>query len=237
MPTDAAAPLPGAAASVVEVATVEGPALAVVHVPGGRRGGLLVLGHGAGGRAGARTPDLLAVAQEALLGGWGVVLVDQPWVVAGRGIAVAPARLDTAWVAVVEHLRTTDLLVTGEGPLVLGGRSAGARVACRTAGALGADGVLALAFPLHPPERPDRSRAAELPQDVVTLVVQGERDRFGSPADVAAVAGPRTEVVGVPGDHALRRDRGALREAVRPWLGRLAGDRADEGEGRRESSR
>ena len=135
---------------------------------------MLVLGHGAGGGVGA--PDLGAASAQALRQGWRVVLLEQPWHVAGRKVATAPPRLDEAWLAALEQ-------VPREGPLVVGGRSAGARVACRTAAGLGAVGVLALAFPLHPPGRPDRSRARELAlpgaAGVPVVVVQGERDAFG----------------------------------------------------------
>jgi predicted alpha/beta-hydrolase family hydrolase len=122
------------------------------------------------------------------------------------------------WTAVLERLRADGQLT---GRLVLGGRSAGARVACRTAAAQGADGVLALAFPLHPPGRPERSRAAELSAvPVPVLVVQGEQDPFGGPADVAAAA-PTATVRAVAGDHSLRRDLAALPAAVLPWLAAL----------------
>lgn len=169
----------------------------------------LVLGHGAGG--GVEAPDLQQVAGAAAAEGCAVVLVEQPWRVAGGRIAPRPATLDQAWLAAVGSLRP-------RGPLVLGGRSAGARVACRTAGALGAVGVLCLAFPLHPPSRPERSRGSELAEcPVPTLVVQGERDPFGRPEELrTAVRGLR--VVPVPGaDHSLARGdlQPALAEVVR----------------------
>lgn len=138
----------------------------------GHQSGLLVLGHGAGG--GPDAPDLLAARDGALAAGWSVVRVEQPWRVAGRRVAEAPAHLDTAWNAVVATLDRP-------GPLVVGGRSAGARVACRTADALAAVAVLALAFPLRPPGRPaDRLAELRLPA-VPLLVVQGSRDAFGVP--------------------------------------------------------
>ncbi len=138
--------------------------------------GLLVLGHGAGG--GMEAPDLQVAAKAASELGWRVVLVDQPWRVSGRRVAEAPVHLDAAWADVVRALRRPD------GPLVLGGRSAGARVACRTAAALGADAVLALAFPLV--ARSGRSRLAELDAvQVPVRVVQGARDAFGVPASAA----------------------------------------------------
>jgi uncharacterized protein len=158
---------------------------------------VLVLGHGAGGGIQAR--DLAALAQTLPSLGVAVVRMEQPWRLAGRRVAVAPPQLDRAWLAAVPEA----LCRVGAGlPLFLGGRSAGARVACRTATALGAVGVVALAFPLHPPGRPERSRADELlGAGVPTLVVQGERDPFGGPAQLPA--GPT--VVAVPGaDHGFK---------------------------------
>ncbi len=174
----------------------------------------LILGHGAGGGVTAR--DLVAVTDVARSQGISVALVEQPYRVAGRR-APAPARqLDAAWTAVVDHLRAGELR---ELPLVVGGRSLGARVACRTVEATGAIGVLCLAFPLLPPRRKTapQSRLPEL--DAVTvpvLVVQGERDPFGIPPP-----GARREVVQVPGDHSLRTDPEAVATAASGWLGRL----------------
>jgi uncharacterized protein len=169
----------------------------------------LVLGHGAAG--GVSSPDLEAAKEVALSEGFTVALVEQPYRVAGRR-SPAPARqLDAAWTAVVEHLREGELKGL---PLVVGGRSLGARVACRTAEETGAVGVLCLAFPLQPPRGSSQSRLPEL--DVVrvpTLVVQGERDPFGVPPGSAT----RT-VVQVPGDHSLRADLEAVGDAVRAWL-------------------
>lgn len=133
----------------------------------------LVLGHGAGGGIAAR--DLEALADALPDRGVTVIRVEQPWHVAGRRVAAPPPTLDIAWSAVLAELDVT-------GPLVVGGRSAGARVACRTAVAVGAVGCVALAFPLHPPGRPEKSRLAELTgAGVPTLVVQGDRDAFGGP--------------------------------------------------------
>jgi predicted alpha/beta-hydrolase family hydrolase len=178
--------------------------------------GALVLGHGAGG--GVTAPDLVAAAGAAREQGFGVALLEQPYRVAGRR-SPAPARqLDAAWMAVVDHLRSHDL----EGlPLVAGGRSLGARVACRTADAVGAAAVLCLAFPLLPPRRSSGAEAqSRLPElDAVTvpvLVVQGERDRFGVPPE-----GPRRGVVQVAGDHGLRADPQAVAAAVEDWLPRV----------------
>lgn len=179
-----------------------------VHVDPGERSGALVLGHGAGG--GVDAPDLLASAAAASALGLTVVRVEQPWRVRGARVAEAPPRLDAAWLAVVAQLREG---ASSAGPLVVGGRSSGARVACRTAAALGAAGVLALAFPLVPPGRPERSRLPELAlPDVPRLVVQGDRDAFGVP-----VPGAGTEVHVVRGaDHgfAVRRKDGRTRAEV-----------------------
>jgi predicted alpha/beta-hydrolase family hydrolase len=197
--------------TAVEIDTPHGPARAHLHAAEEPRGAL-VLGHGAGG--GVAAPDLVAATKAARRQGFSVALVEQPYRVAGRRSAAPAHQLDAAWLAVVEHLRTGAL---GDLPLVAGGRSSGARVACRTAGPAGAAAVLCLAFPLHPPGRPEKSRQAEL--DAVTvpvLVVQGDRDPFGMPAP-----GPRGEVVTVGGNHGLKSDLGALAGAVEAWLGQL----------------
>lgn len=178
--------------------------------------GALVLGHGAGGGVNAR--DLVAASAAALSLGLSVVLVEQPYRVAGRR-SPAPARhLDAAWIAVIETLTAGELRSL---PLVTGGRSSGARVACRTAEATGAIGVLCLAFPLRPPRRegasPAPSRQPEL--DAVTvpvLVVQGARDPFGMPVASA----PRTIAV-VDGGHSLRSSAQGVTDAVRGWLAEL----------------
>jgi uncharacterized protein len=204
-----------------EIDTPHGPARSHLHHPDASPPrGALVLGHGAGG--GVSAPDLLAATEAALAEGWAVALVEQPYRVAGRR-SPAPARqLDAAWVAVVEALRG-DAPPGGELrdlPLVTGGRSSGARVACRTAAATGAAGVLCLAFPLQPPTRRDASvpppdRLPELDAvRVPVLVVQGVNDRFGIPP---AKRG-RRRVVEIRGDHSLRSDKPALVAAVRTWL-------------------
>jgi predicted alpha/beta-hydrolase family hydrolase len=187
----------------------------------GRVHGTLVLGHGAGG--GVESADLAAVARDAVAAGWRVLRVEQPWRVAGKRIAPAPARLDEGWTAVLGTLRDAGRL---DGPLVFGGRSAGARVACRTAAALGADGVLTLAFPLHPPGRPERSRAGEVTAvDVPLVVVQGETDAFGAPAEVAAVLQGRANasVYAVPGDHSLKKNPDVVAAAALAWLDEVTG--------------
>jgi predicted alpha/beta-hydrolase family hydrolase len=199
-----------------DVDTPLGPARVLTTEPAGEVRGTVVLGHGAGG--GAQAPDLLAVAGAAAEAGWIVHRVEQPWRVAGKRIAPAPARLDVGWTAVLGRLRADGRL---DGPLVLGGRSAGARVACRTAAAQEAAGVLALAFPLHPPGRPEKSRADELTAvDVPVLVVQGERDAFGGPELVATALAGRAaaSVYAVPGDHALKKDVDVVAAAALSWL-------------------
>jgi uncharacterized protein len=175
----------------------------------------LVLGHGASGGAGS--PDLTAVAAALPELGVTVVRMEQPWRVAGRKVAAPPASLDRAWRSVLDELRI-------DGPLLVGGRSAGARVACRTAAELKAAGVVALAFPLHPPGRPDRSRLAELRQPIdagiPTIVLQGERDTFGRPEEFPPDL-VKTVVRVVPaGDHALKRADAAatIVRYVHEWL-------------------
>ena len=169
----------------------------------------LVLGHGAGGGVEAR--DLAAVAAAAVETGVAVALVEQPYRVAGRRSPAPAGQLDAAWEAVVERLRDRELR---ELPLLTGGRSAGARVACRTAAATGAAGVVCLAFPVHPPGRPEKSRLDELDAVAVpVLVVQGTSDPFGMPPDAAG----RT-VVRVPGNHSLAGDLAAVAAAARDWL-------------------
>jgi predicted alpha/beta-hydrolase family hydrolase len=204
---------------VEEHDTPLGPARTHLTEASGEVTGTLVLGHGAGG--GVESVDLVAVAAGAAAAGWRVVRVEQPWRVAGRLVATAPPRLDEAWRIVLDRLRD-DGRITG--PLVLGGRSAGARMACRTAAEQGAAGVLALAFPLHPPGKPEKSRASELTAvDVPIVVVQGETDAFGAPAAVAAVMAGRASasVYAVPGDHSLKRDVEAVAAAALSWLTEL----------------
>ncbi len=166
--------------------------------------GRLVLGHGAGGGIGA--PDLTEIRAAVVAAGWEVVLLEQPWRVAGKRVASPPPRLDIGWTEALVALPALPPVGGVRPPLVLGGRSAGARVACRTALALGATAVCGLAFPLHPPGRPDRSRVPELAgAGVPVFVVQGIKDPFGGPADITALGLPGVEVVGVPGDHSLAR--------------------------------
>lgn len=189
---------------------------------------VLALSHGAGGGIEAR--DLQALATALPAHGITVALVEQPWRVAGKRLAPAPKTLDTGWRALWPALERP-----GQ-PVVAGGRSAGARVACRTARELGAYAVLALSFPLHPPGKPEKSRAAELLESgVPTLVVQGGNDLFGKPAEYP---GGAYELLEVPyGDHGFAVPKRAplsqdealtlLTEGVLTWLDAL--DRADRG--------
>ena len=169
----------------------------------------LVLGHGAGG--GVDAFDLAALALQLPEAGISVVRFEQPWRTAGKKVAVAPPRLDESWVAAIDLILADNEL---SGPrLLFGGRSAGARVACRTASRFDVAGIVALSFPLHPPGKPEKSRAHELVDaEVVRLVLQGERDPFGSATEIAEAAGGDLElqrlgiqIVAVPGaDHGLK---------------------------------
>ncbi|HEY7630078.1 MAG TPA: alpha/beta family hydrolase [Thermoleophilaceae bacterium] len=193
-----------------ELETPHGPARVHPHPVDKPRAGL-VLGHGAGGGVGAR--DLVAATKVANEQQLSVALVEQPYLVAGRRSPAPAKQLDAAWIAVVEQLRADSLAGLD---LICGGRSAGARVACRTAEETGAIAVLCLAFPVHPPGKgddPTKSRLYELDAvKVPTLVVQGERDPFGMPPD-----GRKRKVVHVPGDHALRNTE-PVAAAVSDWL-------------------
>jgi predicted alpha/beta-hydrolase family hydrolase len=194
---------------VLEFETPQGPARVLLQDALAPRA-VLVLGHGAGGSVSA--PDLQVAARVALEEDVSVALVEQPYRVAGRTNAPPAEKLDEAWISVVEQL---DL----SAPLIVGGRSSGARVACRTAGALGAVGVICLAFPLQPPAResgtvpPDRQHELDA-VDVPVLVVQGQNDQFGVPEP-----GPGLELVVLEGDHGLKKDPAGLAEAIRGWLG------------------
>ncbi len=202
--------------AVWEIDTPAGVARAHVHTVAEPLGAL-VLGHGAGG--GVSAPDLLAAQSAAVERGLTVALVEQPYRVAGKRAAAPAARLDAAWIAALTALRDHGL---ADLQVIAGGRSSGARVACRTASALGVTAVLCLAFPLQPPQRraaakPSPSRLDELDAvRVPVLVVQGARDRFGIPPP-----GPGRRVVTVPGDHSLRTDPAAVTDAVSAWLDQL----------------
>jgi predicted alpha/beta-hydrolase family hydrolase len=196
--------------AIVELDTPHGPAR--VHLRDVERPrAALALGHGAGG--GVESPDLVAAAGAAQEAGLTVALVEQPYRVAGRRSPAPSHQLDAAWIAVIGQLGF-------EVPLIAGGSSSGARVACRTARETGAAAVLCLAFPLHPPGKaddPSKSRLAEL--DAVkfpTLVVQGERDPFGMPPSA-----PDRTVVQVPGTHSLR-SRSEVTTAVSEWIEKIS---------------
>jgi uncharacterized protein len=195
-----------------EIPTPHGLARVHVYAAQGARGAL-VLGHGAGG--GVTAPDLTVATQVALEEAVSVALVEQPYRVAGRRAPAPANQLDASWAAVVERLCAEELAGL---PLIAGGRSAGARVACRTARETAAAAVLCLAFPVHPPGRPEKTRLPELDAvQVPVLVVQGESDPFGMPPDA-----PNRTVARVRGNHSLRGDKRAVAEAVRAWLTELS---------------
>ena len=197
--------------TTLTIDTPHGPARAELHcAPEGRAG--LLLGHGAGGGVGA--PDLVAATRGATAAGVHVALVEQPYRVAGRRAPAPAGQLDTAWLAVADRLSHEWF---HELPLVFGGRSSGARVACRTAEEGLAVAILCLAFPVHPPGKPEKSRMSELDGVTVpTLVVQGENDPFGMPGP-----GHHREIVVMPGDHSLKRDAKGISRTVEEWLGRI----------------
>jgi predicted alpha/beta-hydrolase family hydrolase len=191
----------------ITIDTPHGPARAHLHLVEEALA-VLFLGHGAGG--GVSSPDLVAATDAARAARVSVVLVEQPYRVAGRRSPAPAAQLDAAWRAVVDGVDEVRGLRR-----IAGGRSSGARVACRTAAQTGAIAVLCLAFPVHPPGRPEKSRLHELDAVTVpTLVVQGEADPFGMPPP-----GPDREVVAVPGTHSLR-NRGPIVAAIEAWLPR-----------------
>jgi predicted alpha/beta-hydrolase family hydrolase len=203
--------------AVSPVPTPHGDARVHVARPADAPVGLMMLGHGAGG--GVTANDLQLATEEALRAGLAVALVEQPYRVAGRRAPAPPAQVDAAWCAVVEHMHTGEL---GDLLLIVGGRSFGGRVACRTADDVGATGVLCLAFPVHPPGRPEKSRLAELTSVTVpTLVVQGERDPFGMP-DRETLPSNITLAV-VSSDHSLKKDAPAIRTAITTWLAEVLG--------------
>jgi uncharacterized protein len=203
------------------VETGEGPAR-LIYNRARRTSATLVLGHGAGGGPDAWDLEVLAHALPAY--DISVIRMEQPWRLAGKRVAPSPDALDRAWTGALNSLRTRS-------PLIVGGRSAGARVACRTARRLGALGCVALAFPLHPPGRPEKSRADELQgAGVPTLVVQGERDAFGRPEELPE----NLDVAIVPGaDHEFRIAKSApisqedgltvVAESVAEWIARTVG--------------
>lgn len=207
--------------SVREIHTPQGPARVHVERPG--RGvpprGALVLSHGAGG--GVQTADLVAL-RALVEDGWTYVRVEQPWRVAGRRVATPPRTLDAAWVPILAALCRGRWALPR--PLVVGGRSAGARVACRTATQVGADAVVALSFPLDPPSGgPSRAHEARLVLDagLPLAVVQGQRDPFGTPDDVRRALGAEAAVYAVRGDHSLGRHPEDVLVAADQWLAAL----------------
>ena len=214
----------------MQIDTPSGLARAHLHLAGRPRAAL-VLGHGAGG--GVEAPDLIAATAAGRSEALTVALVEQPYRVAGRRSPAAAKQLDAAWIAAIEHLRANEL---DRLPLIAGGRSLGARVACRTVAETGAIAVLCLAFPLEPPrrgERPPQSRLPELEAvKVPVLVIQGESDRFGMPP-----SGPNREVVKVRGDHALKADTEGVGAAVAAWLHTVAGHSAPLPGGRARGAR
>jgi predicted alpha/beta-hydrolase family hydrolase len=195
----------------IEIETPHGPARAFVQQADDPIGAL-VLGHGAGG--GVSAPDIVSASKTALENDISVALIEQPYRVAGRKSAAPAKQLDAAWEAVMEHLIGGPL---ADMPIVTGGRSSGARVACRTAAATGAVGVLCLAFPLHPPGKkddPSKSRQPELDAtEVPVLIIQGKGDPFGSPQPKGKV-----KVVYLEGDHGLKKEHAKLRQTVEDWL-------------------
>jgi predicted alpha/beta-hydrolase family hydrolase len=205
--------------AVLQIDTIHGSARAHLRTAKEPRAAL-ILGHGAGG--GIEAPDLTVASRAAGAERISVALVEQPYRVAGRRSPPRASQLDADWLSVVERLRAGDFAGL---PVIVGGRSLGARVACRTAEAAGAIAVLCLAFPLAPPQRagkPKQSRLAELEAvNVPTLVVQGERDPFGIPPP-----GPFREVVKVPGDHGLKTDLEAVAATVQAWLANVVAEAA-----------
>lgn len=174
--------------------------------------GALVLGHGV--RGGVEARDIVAATEAARAERFSVALVEQPYRVAGRSSPAPAKQLDAAWLAVLEQLRAGELSGL---PLLTGGRSAGARVACRTAASAAAAAVLCLAFPVHPPGRPEKSRLEELDSvKVPVLVVQGTSDPFGMPPPA-----PGREVATVAGNHSLTADLDAVAAAVARWVSGL----------------
>jgi predicted alpha/beta-hydrolase family hydrolase len=204
---------------VIDIDTPHGPAKAHVDVSP-RPTGTLALAHGAGG--GIEAVDMQAAAEVAKDAGFTVALIEQPYRVAGRKAPAPAKQLDAAWLAVIERLRGDGLIAK---PFVSGGRSMSARVACRTAVEAGADAVLCLAFPVHPPGKagdPSKSRQGELDAvEVPVLVVQGSSDPFGMPA-----GGPGREVVRVAGNHGLKADIAGVSAAIKAWLPSVTAARA-----------
>jgi uncharacterized protein len=202
----------------IKITTSAGPARVVLEGTSDKPAFLMVLTHGAGGTP--DTSDVLAARDAGLRLGATAALVTQPYRVRGSRAPGSAARQDAAWIEIVAALRRRMRKVAPELPLIQGGRSNGARVACRTAPAVGARGVIALAFPLHPPGHPERSRAEELREaGTDVLVVNGDRDPFGIPDKEDA-----SSIVVLPGEtHALSKNPAAVAEAVGGWLREILG--------------
>lgn len=195
------------AATVITVETPQGSGRLFLDLAE-RPGSILVLGHGAGGGVGSADLELLAGNLPGL--GISVVRFEQPWLTAGRKVGAPPARLDEAWCATVEWLTGQEW---AQQPLVVGGRSAGARVACRTASNTNPAAIVCLAFPLHPPGRPQTSRLEELRAPTVPrLVLQGTKDSFGRSDEMRTAIGASQGIIVVelPGaDHGYRIAKGS----------------------------
>lgn len=199
---------------ISEVPTPHGPGRVHLHHPDGAPAGMLMLGHGAGG--GITAPDLQAATASALAVGCAVALVEQPYRVAGRRAPAPIAQAGVAWIAAAAHLGKGEFAGI---PLVTGGRSFGARVACRTWSETRSSGVVCLAFPTHPPGKPEKTRQPELDAVAVpALIVQGASDPFGRPTPPSA-----GRLVVVVGDHSLKKDHATIRASVGDWLGSLLG--------------
>jgi uncharacterized protein len=191
------------------IETAAGPAQASMDWPAAKAACLLVLTHGAGGRP--DSADVLAVRDAGLALGAVTALVTQPYVVRGARAPGSAGKQDAAWTEIIAALRGQHPGL----PVIQGGRSNGARVVCRTAHAVGARGVIALAFPLHPPGHPERTRVAELPeQPMPTLVLNGERDPFGIPEGGCGI-----RVIVLSGQaHALSKDPATIGGVAGDWI-------------------
>lgn len=213
-----------ARATVTEVDTPMGPARVHLVRPAAAQGpvqGTLVLTHGAGGSL--RAAELVAIRKALPEEGWAVALVEQAWVLAGRRMPPQAPTQDPAWLPVMAHLSSRRRRLSH--PLVVGGKSNGARVACRTAHEAGADAVLCLSFPLHPPGKPEVSRAEELRAPLLhgipVHVVQGATDPFGTPEEVRAELPDPAMVTAAVGAHSFSKNPADVVEAVRRFLGGL----------------
>lgn len=192
------------------IETTRGTATATVRAAGNSRG-LLVLGPGASGKTDSK--DLLAVTDAVHAAGVSVAIVTPPYAVAGRKVPPRGSASDEAWIEVVSALREE---FPGQ-PVITGGRSFGSRVACRASEATGSVGVLCLAFPLHPPGKPEQLRLSDLEAATVpTLVIQGRKDPFGCPPEAE-----HRRVVVVDGDHSLAKEHERITQTVVAWIDEL----------------